>query len=103
MIYSNGRPSTTESRRACPCCAACEGVNCNGGDTEAAAPISALTMVPRCGLIECSISAFAGLGDRLWLLLQAQFDALSASAAMHAIRDVLEATALPSAMCESVY
>jgi len=53
MIYSNGRPSTTESRRACPCCAACEGVNCNGGGTVAAAPISALTMVPRCGLIEC--------------------------------------------------
>ena len=45
------------------------------------------------------VSAFARLDGRLWLL-QAKLDAICAAAALHAIKDGLEATVLlPSAVC----
>ena len=95
----------------------------------AAASKSALTSPPRCGLIVCVPISLAAclratsqlrahcpllwpqmahernsrLGGRLWLVLQAVFDAHSAAAAMHAIRIMLEDRVLPSAVSESVY
>ena len=42
---------------------------------------------------------FSRLDGRLGQLLSAQFDAFCAAAALHAIRAVLEARLLPSAMC----
>ena len=48
-------------------------------------------------------SAISRLGGRLWLVLQAVFDAHSAAAAMHAISIMLEDRLLPSAASESVY
>ena len=91
----------------------------------AAASMSALTSPLRCGLIACVPISHAAclratsqlrahcpllwpqmadkrvsrLDSRLGQLLSAQFDALCAAAALHAIRAVLEARLLPSAMC----
>ena len=95
----------------------------------AAASKSALTSPPRCGLIVCvpishaawlratsqlrahcpllwpqmAHKRFSRLDGRLWQLLQAQFDATCAAAALHAIRIMLEDRALPSAASERVF
>ena len=129
MMYNDGRPCAAELRRAYSCCAVCEGDNCNGGSAVAAASMSAPTISPRCGLIELVPISRAALPrassqlrahcplfspqtlksvkrrhlDRLWLVLQALFDALSAAAALDSIRTILESTLLPFAACERVY
>ena len=95
----------------------------------AAASKSALTSPPRCGLIVCvpiSLAAclratsqlrahcpllwpqmadkrFSRLDGRAGQLLSAQLDAPCTFAALHVITGVLEATAMPSAMCERLY
>ena len=128
MVCNDARPKTACSSRAYSMLRVWQGDNCNGGGVVADASMSALKSPLRCGLIACvpishaacarppnsaltarscghrpSNGAFGGLGDRLWLVLQALFDALSAAAAMHSIRTIHESTLLPFAACERVY